>query len=91
VARELQSKGSELRLLGVIPAMIDRRTREHRKAIEEMEAIFGDLLYPSIGRTIKLGEAPRRGMPIWRHAPKSEAARDYANILRRFLEDVGLG
>lgn len=90
VARELQTQGNNLRLLGVIPAMIDRRTREHRKAIEEMEATFGDLLYPEIGRTIKLGEAPRRGLSIWQHAPRSEAARDYARILKRFLEDVGL-
>jgi chromosome partitioning protein len=90
VVKELQAQGSRLRLLGVIPAMIDRRTLEHRKALQEMEAIFGDLLYPEIRRTIRLGEAPRRGVPIWNHAPKSEAARDYARVLRRFLQDVGL-
>jgi len=90
VVKELQTQGSRLRLLGVIPAMIDRRTLEHKKALDEMEAIFGDLLYPEIRRTIRLGEAPRKGVPIWKHAPDSDAARDYARVLRRFMQDVGL-
>jgi chromosome partitioning protein len=90
VTSELQAQGSKLRLLGVIPSMIDRRTTEHKNAVAEMKAAFGDLLYPEIGRTLKLGEAPRQGKPIWSHAPRSRAARDYACILRRYLEDVGL-
>lgn len=87
-ARELQSQGRNLRLLGILPVMIDRRTREHLLAIQEMETAFGDLLYPEIGRTIRLGELPRRGVPIWKHAPSSQAAHDYARVLKRFMEDV---
>jgi len=90
VAQELKKQGSNLRLLGVLPAMIDRRTKEHKRAMEELEAVFGDLLYPEIGKTIRLGEAPRQGVPIWDHAPKSEAAQDYARVLKRFMQDVGL-
>ncbi len=89
VVEELRAGGSQLRLLGVIPAMIDRRTNEHKRAMEELEGVFGDLLYPEIGRTIKLGEAPRQGVPIWDHAPDSRAARDYARVVRRYLDDVG--
>jgi cellulose biosynthesis protein BcsQ len=90
VAKELQKEGSKLRLLGILPVMIDRRTKEHALAMEEMEKAFGNLLYPEIGRAIRLGETPRRGIPIWKHAPRSESARDYARVLKRFIQDVGL-
>ncbi len=90
LVEKLQAQGGELRLLGVLPVMIDRRTNEHRRALEDMRRVFKDRLYPEVGKTIRLGESPRRGLPIWKHAPKSEAARDYARVLKRFVTDVGL-
>lgn len=89
VARELQEQGGDLRLLGILPVMVDKRTKEHARALDEMRETFGDLVYPAVGRTIRLGEAPRAGVPIWEHAPDSTAARDYSRVLRRFLEDMG--
>lgn len=89
VVKALQEQGGDLRLLGVLPCMLDRRTKEHAKALAEMKETFGDLLYPAVGRTIRLGEAPRAGVAIWQHAPKSDAARDYSRVVRRFLEDMG--
>ncbi len=86
---ELRKHGGSLRLIGVLPTMIDRRTNEHKRTMDELEEVFGDLLYPEIGRTIKLGETPRYGIPIWDHAPDSQGARDCARVLKRFLEDVG--
>jgi len=37
LAKELQKQGSSLKLLGILPVMIDRRTIEHKLAMEEME------------------------------------------------------
>jgi chromosome partitioning protein len=88
LVEELRRQGSDLRLICVLPAMIDRRTNEHKRALEELSLVFGDLLYPEVGRTIRLAEAPRQGMAIWNHAPDSRAARDYARVLKRFLHDV---
>ena len=88
LVKELQQKGSNIKLLGIIPVMLDRRTKEHKKGIEEMKAAFGTKLYPAVGQTVKLAEAPRHGLPIWSHAPHSAAARDYANIVKRYLTDV---
>ena len=90
MVKELQRHGSAVQFLGVVPVMIDRRTREHKQTLDKMKSTFGTLLYPEVGRAIKLGEAPNQGVPIWKYAPDSQAAHEYAHVLKRFLKDVGL-
>ncbi len=87
---ELKSAGANLNLLGILPTMVDKRSREHRQTIEELEAAFPGLILPEVRRLIALAEAPRAGMPIWSYAPKSEAALDCAAMLREVIDRAGL-
>lgn len=78
----IQEQNGNAQLLGILPTMVDSRSKEHAQTIEEMERTFPDLVLPLVRRLIALGEAPRAGKPIWTYAPKSEAAKDYADVLR---------
>jgi len=48
------------------------------------------LVLPPVRRLIALAEAPRSGQPIWRYAPNSEAALDYAAVLKEVIQRVGI-
>jgi chromosome partitioning protein len=87
---ELQQAGANLNLLGVLPTMVDTRSREHHQTITELEAAFPGLVLPPVRRLIALAEAPREGKPIWSYAPKSEAALDYAAVLKEVISRAGL-
>jgi len=78
---ELQEKGSKAHLLGILPTMVDSRSKEHAQTIADMEKVFPGLILPRVRRLIALGEAPRAGKPIWSYAPGSAAAQDYSAVL----------
>jgi chromosome partitioning protein len=87
---ELKSDGANLDLLGILPVLVDARSREHRQTILELQAAFPGLVLPPVRRLIALAEAPRSGRPIWRYAPNSEAALDYAAVLKEVIQRVGI-
>jgi len=78
---ELQEEGGQIHLLGILPTMVDSRSKEHGQTIAEMHQAFPGLVLPRVRRLIALGEAPRAGLPIWTYAPSSPAARDYGDVL----------
>jgi len=83
---ELQESDGRPHLLGVLPVMVDTRSKEHAQTLADLERAFPGLVLPRVRRLIALGEAPRAGLPIWSYAPNSEAARDYAFVLREVIE-----
>ncbi len=87
---ELKAGGANLDLLGILPTMVDRRSREHRQTIGDLQAAFPGLVLPVVRRLIALAEAPREGVPIWSYAPQSEAAADYAGVLKEVIDRAGL-
>jgi chromosome partitioning protein len=87
---ELRQSGADLNLLGVLPTMVDTRSKEHYQTITELREAFPDLVLPLVRRLIALAEAPRAGQPIWSYAPKSEAALDYAAVLKEVINRAGL-
>lgn len=87
---ELKGNGAGLDLLGILPTMVDSRSREHRQTIADLQATFPGLILPPVRRLIALAEAPRSGLPIWQHKPNSEAALDYAAVLKEVIKRVGL-
>lgn len=88
---EVQERGAEARLLGVLPTMVDSRSNEHAQTIGEIREAFPGLVLPRVRRLIALGEAPRAGQPIWTYAPDSEASKDYADVLREVIRRAGIG
>jgi len=87
---ELKGNGAKLDLLGILPTLVDSRSREHRQTIADLQAIFPGLILPNVRRLIALAEAPRSGRPIWQHKPNSEAALDYAAVLKEVINRVGI-
>lgn len=87
---DLKAGGVNLNLLGILPTMVDTRSREHRQTLTDLQTTFPNLVLPSVRRLIALAEAPRAGIPIWHYAPKSEAALDYAAVLKEVITRAGL-
>ena len=63
---------------------------EMRQTIADLQATFPGLILPTVRRLIALAEAPRSGLPIWQHKPNSEAALDYAAVLKEVINRVGI-
>lgn len=85
---DLQSAGSGLDLLGILPTLVDSRSNEHRQTIADLQAAFPDLVLPAVRRRIAIAEAPRAGKPIWSY--DSEAAEDYGLVLAAVMKRVGV-
>ncbi|MBI5814363.1 MAG: ParA family protein [Nitrospinae bacterium] len=67
-----------LKIVGLVPTMVDRRMKISDELIAQMEKAYGrNLLRPIIRLDAKLAEAPARGKPIQLFAPKSNGAYDY--------------
>lgn len=85
---ELQRGGCGVQLLGVLPTLVDLRSREHRATIDDLAEAFPGLVFPPVRRLIALAEAPRAGKAIWDF--NQDAARDYAAVLAEVKRRVGL-
>lgn len=82
VVRQRGGKGS---ILGILPTFYDR-TNESNIHLAALREKFGDLVLAPIYRRVVLREAWSVGQSIWRYAPESEAAREYAAIVFRVEE-----
>jgi len=81
--------GTNVQLLGLIPIRYKRRTLEHKASLASLRESFGeDKIYPAVRDTIRLEEAPGRGLPIWDYAPHCDGARDFARVLIRLMRDL---
>lgn len=68
----------DLKIIGLVPTMCDRRTKLSASLIKRMEKEFGrNLVRPGIRLDTKLAEAPGRGKPIQLYAPNCNGAYDY--------------
>lgn len=79
----LQDAGGGVNLLGVLPTLVDSRSREHADTIARWQARFPGLVLPAVRRLIAFGKAPGAGEPIWDYAPN--AATDYADVVAAIL------
>jgi chromosome partitioning protein len=75
-----------LNVLGVLPCMVDSRTRLASEVISELEKHFETLLLKArIRKNIKLAEAPSFGQSIHLYAPESNGAADYRFLAKEVL------
>ena len=85
VTRIRQELNPDLRILGILPTMVDSRTRHAREMLDQLRAVFDDLVFDvEIPYTVRLKEAPILGTSILAYAPRSGAALAY----RRLAEEV---
>jgi chromosome partitioning protein len=67
-----------LKVLGVIATMFDGRTRLAQEVLADVTKTYHlELLEPPIPKSIRVAEAPGRGLSVLRHAPGSPAAEAY--------------
>jgi chromosome partitioning protein len=78
-----------LRLRGILPCMVDARTRLSSEVIKEVQTHFAELLLGSSIRTnVRLAEAPSFGKTIFEYAPDSNGAQDYEALATEMLGPV---
>lgn len=76
----------ELRLLGLVAVMVDRRVALTDEVLLELKDHFGAQLFASqIGVNVRLAEAPSHGLPIYEYAPRSTGAADYRALTQEVL------
>jgi len=81
---------TELRVLGVLITMFDRRTILSRQVSEEIHGVFGELVFDTyITKSVRLEESPAHQCSIFDHAPDSSGAYEYYRLCEEVLERVG--
>jgi len=81
---------TELRMLGVLITMYDRRTILARQVRDEIEKVFGDHVFDTIiTKSVRLEESPAHRSSIFEHAPASSGAFEYYRLCEEVLQRVG--
>ncbi|UCD55127.1 MAG: ParA family protein, partial [Candidatus Omnitrophota bacterium] len=72
---------SNLRILGILPTLVDARTKMNRSILSQIKDYFSDKVFRTIIRiNIDLAEASANKKSIFDYAPNSNGARDYADL-----------
>lgn len=80
----------ELRILGVLVTLFDKRTILSRQVFEEIKGVFGDLVFDSvISKSVRLEESPAHSQSIFTYAPSSSGAFEYYQLCEEVLQRVG--
>lgn len=85
---DLQTTGAGVQLLGILPTLVDPRSKEHRQTIADLHTAFPGLVLPRVRRLIAIAEAPRAGKTIWDYSPRE--AEDYATVLEEVVRRIGI-
>ncbi|MDH3260659.1 MAG: AAA family ATPase [Acidimicrobiia bacterium] len=79
---------SKLKVLGAVATMFDARTRLAREIVEDLPHRYGiTVLDPPIPKTVRVAEAPARGMSVLEYAGRSKASEAY-RALAQTLEEM---
>ena len=76
----------DLSIIGVLLVMYDGRTRLSKDVKEEVESVFGDLVFNTvINRNVRLGESPSYGLSIFDYDNISRGAWNYRSLTREYV------
>jgi len=77
----------DLRLLGVLITMHDRRTAIARDIRNQIRTVFGDLVFATvISKSVRLEESPAYKEPIFTFAPESSGATEYYRLCEEVID-----
>jgi chromosome partitioning protein len=77
----------ELKINGIIPCRVDKRTRLSVDVIDELKKRFNGMVYDTcIRETVKLAECPSFGQPITVYDTKSPGAEDYRTLAAEVIK-----
>jgi chromosome partitioning protein len=77
----------DLRLLGVLITMHDRRTAIARDIRNQIRTVFGDRVFATvISKSVRLEESPAYKEPIFTFAPESSGATEYYRLCEEVID-----
>jgi chromosome partitioning protein len=84
-----QRPNPELRILGVVITMHDRRTALGRDIREQIRKVFGDKVFRTvISKSVRLEESPAYRESIFTFAPESSGATEYYSLCEEVIDRV---
>ena len=79
----------DLKVLGVLITLFDKRTNISRDTHEQIRSVFGPVLFKTrIGKNVRLEESPAYKETILTFAPKSPGAQDYRKLALEVIQRV---
>jgi chromosome partitioning protein len=79
----------QLKLLGVLATMYDKRTALSGQVLVEVKKYFKEKVFNTvIPRNVRLAEAPSHGVPIGLYDKFSKGARAYKELAKEVMERV---
>ena len=74
----------DLRITGIIPTFYNRKFSLAKEVVKEIKKNFGeDMLLPAIRQSMSIAESPGFGDCIFKYAPGSNGAFDYARLVEK--------
>jgi chromosome partitioning protein len=79
----------DLKVLGVVITLYDKRTTISRDTYEQIRATFGNALFKTrISKNVRLEESPAYKETVFTYAPKSSGAEEYKKLAQEVLQRV---
>jgi chromosome partitioning protein len=79
----------DLKIIGVVITLFDKRTNIARDTHEQIRATFGSALFKTrISKNVRLEEAPAYKETIFVYAPKSTGAEEYRRLAQEVVQRV---
>jgi len=79
----------DLKVLGVVITLFDKRTTISRDTYEQIRNTFGEALFKTrISKNVRLEESPAYKETIFTYAPKSPGAEEYKKLAQEVLQRV---
>jgi len=79
----------DLKVLGVVITLYDKRTTISRDTYEQIRAVFGNALFKArISKNVRLEESPAYKETIFSYAPKSSGAEEYRKLAQEVIQRV---
>ena len=88
-ARIRSRPNPDLKVLGVVITLYDKRTNISRDTHEQIRATFGNALFKTrISKNVRLEESPAYKETVFTYAPKSSGADEYKKLAQEVLQRV---
>ncbi len=87
ITKVAKQANKRLKILGVIPTMLDSRTSLHTKIAEQIRSQLGQVtqVFSPVRRTIACADASVKALPIQLYDPKAEVVNDIKRIVEAII------
>lgn len=88
IGKVRQNINPNLQIRGIIPNMVDVRTKYHKDTIDMLKESYGDVIriFNYIPQSTRMAETAAEGISIFCHDAAGKAAEAYENLIREVLQ-----